>query len=489
MVGKRNMIHKTILTLGLLASSLFAANNNKPQSTEHWYTVEDVTKLEDFYYDKDFYYKEDYEILYHFSKNKPIYPFDGSRDNRTLKTARPTINITYGPDSRYQASVYILPGKGDLNLLNKPLVVADAFDPGSERGVDQIYASPQYQRLFSLDNKYSPRHEGYDIVFIDFAQGGGNIVINAGLELAVMEWLESQTSARYIVGGPSMSGIVSRLALLFGQNRLKNVKGYVSIDSPHQGANIPYNLQKILAKIFYKCGVRTKDVMKQWRKINTPAAWQMLYNHIETGYGTRVKCRVHRGLKRWNRVAHKENFYGFLSDLGNYPTGYPKVAIAYSDFSLPNGKTWHSGSVGSFVIIDEKVYTSGHDFMPGSSGNWLYSSYKKESPSFYKAWRIGGSKFSGTFIPIYSALDLDESFDIFNSSLDEEYIVKHSPFDKVVFMKDPTKKFNVKGSQAHRYEHIVFDEQLMQGISESLAYIERQNYNIVPTIITPLLLN
>jgi hypothetical protein len=104
-------------------------------------------------------------------------------------------------------------------------VVGDAFDPFNKRDAFQIYGSPksdgtyaqpEYQRLLSTTGN-SPRAKGYDIIFVDFSQGGGDILINASLLLKLTEWLHSATNANIMVGGPSMSGIVSRLALLYSK--------------------------------------------------------------------------------------------------------------------------------------------------------------------------------------------------------------------------------------------------------------------------------
>jgi hypothetical protein len=179
---------------------------------------------------------------------------NGSDDARPEYFARAFARVDYLPDGvhregNYFATVYCFPGKGDANDFNRPLVVSDAFDAFNERSGTDIYRGVRFQQL--VTGATSPREKGYDVFFLDFAQGGGDILVNASLTLSFLQWLQGQTSAKIIVGGPSMGGIITRTALLYGKpgnntlsntNLVPNVKGYLSIDSPHQGASIGASL-------------------------------------------------------------------------------------------------------------------------------------------------------------------------------------------------------------------------------------------------------
>jgi alpha/beta superfamily hydrolase len=64
------------------------------------------------------------------------------------------------------------------------------------------------------------QEEGYDIVYIDFDQGAGDLRENAYVVMAVIDWVNEQ-KANYnseepnVLLGISMGGVVGRLALLY----------------------------------------------------------------------------------------------------------------------------------------------------------------------------------------------------------------------------------------------------------------------------------
>ncbi len=446
----------------------------------------------------------------------PAFPFDSeSGDDRSSQSfSRVFLRVTYIPDPKYKANVILFPGLGDDDYFNNLIIVGDAFDPNSSRDADKLLTDPQYRQLIDTEYGNSPRNKGYDLMFVDFGQGGGNIVINAMIELALTEWVEKQTSSKYIVGGPSMSGIVGRLALLLGnKNKItKNAKGYISIDSPHQGASISTSLQKLIGRMSFSCYVPDNLGPKNnWYDLHTPASFQMMYSMARKPGGTKGTCSTADMLDKMvtSEVAH-DNFYNYLEELGDYRFDIPNVAIAYSDLRKPHGSSYYD-SYEVVSVFEWSAQAGGpigtanwHEFMPGSTGSWYYSSWKgKKGNGLFELANPDGEVFKGTFIPVYSALDVSvagknpyEAISLFDNdpwellmNNDPEEVARHSPFDKVMWMdKGPMK--NKDGVEADRFEHIVFDEQLMDKIYEGLLYIENKpKVNIVPTIITPLLLN
>lgn len=420
----------------------------------------------------------------------------------------------------YFGLVSLFPGFTDGNHFNKPIVVGDAYDPQNKRSTRQLCGNVEFRNLLNSaanGNFLSPRYSGYDIFFIDFVQGAGNLHINAGLELKFIEWLQLQTSSEIIVGGPSMSGIIARLALLYSkpennvqhQDYARKVKGYISIDSPHQGAEISANLQShvFFLKQDWLISNVSDEPQANWDMISTPGTHQMLYEHYYNGQ---------------NGIAEKshDDFYQFLKSIGNYRNNFPSIGIAYSNFHDPsNGFTkssyydpaslYYGGNIHVSMDIDRKILAGKHEFEPGSVTDATYfspfknsrtdkmfsSSYIGYGPMFMGthllAWSlandIGGAVFAPTFIPIKSALDISVSApDFLGQNPSDSYVQRFTPFTKTYFMHNSTNGYCNSSwtcSQMDQaspstpnnmlYQHIIFDGQLMTAVNSGLAEIEK----------------
>jgi len=106
---------------------------------------------------------------------------------------------------------------------------------------------------------------GYDLVFIDFNEGTGDIVRNAYLVENVIQWVNAHkinnpatgVRERNIVLGQSMGGLVARYALCdLEKRRIANgsfasheCRLLVTQDSPHRGANVPIGFQNLINKL------------------------------------------------------------------------------------------------------------------------------------------------------------------------------------------------------------------------------------------------
>jgi hypothetical protein len=414
----------------------------------------------------------------------------------------------------YRAKIYCFPGKGDNNLYNNPMVVPDAFDPGSSRGVNELYNAVQYKYLLNInDYGFSPRNSGYDVFFLDFVEGGGEIQKNAAITLKFIEWLQQRTTSEIIVGGPSMGGIVSRLALLYSmpQNNTMNtdlakkVTAYLSIDSPQQGASIAPSMQQATQAVASQGGVNTlvyfgnmissdeveNTAVEGWNQLSTPAAHQMIYQHYYCEIRDLNGKQTSPGI--FSTTLH-DRFYGLLTTLGSYKPGLKKIAIAYSNFYSPHPGLSRTGSVQSGTIsppgFSRTFYAGGtsgnpekYELYPGSTGNWYYQTSKGKSVKYVNTNSYGSEVFKGTFIPINSALDLNSTFDVFAPTSTAEGTVKtFSPFDKVFYMKDEYNRYKeLRGTGVSgtiddmRYEHIVFDSQVMNAINNGLRWIKYGN--------------
>ena len=184
-------------------------------------------------------------------------------------------------------------GHNNGNVLRKPLIVVEGFDTWqiSETGdydyrdfVQDLNGAP-----FDLNDALeSDNLSGfnYDLVFLNFDNGYDYIQRNAYLLERVIQWVNDNKvgDEPNIVMGISMGGLVSRYALAdMEKNGVDHeTRLFISLDSPHQGANVPLGFQYMAmdladAKI---AGVKLSDEepdLKLGKEIlNTPAAQQML---------------------------------------------------------------------------------------------------------------------------------------------------------------------------------------------------------------------
>lgn len=423
--------------------------------------------------------------------------------------------LEHSQDTTYRAYVYIYPGSGDNELLNKPLIIGDAFDPLDLRGVEEMRADKRYQNLTSLnpnDSIQSPRDLGYDVVFVNFKQGGGRLELNSGLLAKTIEVIQQRSPAPIVVAGVSMSGILARMALLYGERAnnvqgrflFPQVKGWVSIDSPQEGAVIG-PLQRALWSMIVDEGIargldflgEDNQLALQYFTINVPGAHQMLKTHYYVEHG--------------DKSDHFLNFQKSLKKMGNFPSQFG-VGIAYSNFYMPNPEMDKRGrqEVKKLVISDAdysySLEAGGPDgatfeseFEPGSTGNWYYELFEGVQGAYMRESKNnpGPESFKGTFIPIRSALALGDvpwrtygqTPELYENGLDNRQVGADSEFDRVYWMSGPNQYasefFGETLTEEHpdelRYEHMVFDAQLVNQIAEALIMVESQAAMMVST--------
>ena len=93
-------------------------------------------------------------------------------------------------------------------------------------------------------------YDQFDIVYLKYNNGVDDIWRNAQLFKEVIQWVNTnkQGNNQNIVMGVSMGGLVARIALrqmeIAGANHQK--WKYISVDSPHKGANVPIGIQAAL---------------------------------------------------------------------------------------------------------------------------------------------------------------------------------------------------------------------------------------------------
>ncbi|WP_153393747.1 T9SS type A sorting domain-containing protein [Chryseobacterium vaccae] len=143
--------------------------------------------------------------------------------------------------------------------ITRPLIVAEGFDLSSALTPEKVggdlslsnfkaslSASPQLQNILSNGQKY-------DIIYVDWRNGIGDIRQNAETLKKIIKYVNSQKAANgstapNVLLGQSMGGLVSKYALvkLEQENYNHEVGLFIAHDSPLDGANIPVGAQYML---------------------------------------------------------------------------------------------------------------------------------------------------------------------------------------------------------------------------------------------------
>ncbi|WP_435415742.1 hypothetical protein [Polaribacter aestuariivivens] len=238
------------------------------------------------------------------------------------------------------------------NILDKPIVIIDGYDPGDLRKIDPQSdgynkESSSIYELMSYDddnNESTPNKDlvnelntlGYDVVIVNhhvydsggFEIDGGSDYIerNAFTLISLLRHINATKvgTEQNVIIGPSMGGLISRYALAYmekqfaltGNNTKWNhdTRLWVSFDSPHQGANIPIGVQKGIQFFADDFGVESaKDFINE--QLSKPAPKQMLVNHFTNDTNLPVGAPYFR-----------DRFQSDLDNLG-MPQNLRKVAL------------------------------------------------------------------------------------------------------------------------------------------------------------------
>ena len=163
--------------------------------------------------------------------------------------------------------------------LMKPVVIIDGFDPGDRRKIQDSDPHPgltnqehrSIEEMMTYRNSSGEnvqiipilRNLGYDVVIVNqpthwangFKMDGGADYIerNALTHVKLYQFLnnklaQNNSDEELVIVGPSMGGQISRFALAYMEKHQipHNTRLWISIDSPHLGANIPMGVQSLL---------------------------------------------------------------------------------------------------------------------------------------------------------------------------------------------------------------------------------------------------
>lgn len=193
-----------------------------------------------------------------------------------------TITVaTSGTDGKLDKALIVVEGFDPFNQYNYSSLILDKYSLAVKVNVD--FPNQTFSQLLEANN--------YDLVFLDFDNSTDDIKRNAYLLENVIYWVNQQVAAsgstqKNVVLGISMGGLVARYALrdMEVRNVNHNTRLYCSLDSPHQGANVPLGVQaavRYLGQFSVTVGGITlfelsPDISKAKKILNSPAAKQML---------------------------------------------------------------------------------------------------------------------------------------------------------------------------------------------------------------------
>ena len=202
-----------------------------------------------------------------FAKTMGAYPYEGVCDN-------PTITQT---------------GFLDLARFRDNQCTNDNYRNGEAGWNEMVEYNAEYPSLERLPGLRArlQNQEGYDVIYLDFTDGADKIQNNALTLVELLKWLNDPSrregNVENIVMGASMGGQVVRFALSYMEkegNPCHNTKLYVSVDSPHRGANAPLGIQYMLWRLRGNL-IAGKKFGVNYKYLLRPASRQMLVYHVE----------------------------------------------------------------------------------------------------------------------------------------------------------------------------------------------------------------
>lgn len=256
-------------------------------------------------------------------------------------------------------NAYVL--NGSDGVFDKPFLFIEGIDFGSELselrngtfgwhefscggGEDYPFLSMMPEMLNAL------LEEGYDLVLLDFADGADHIEKNSELLIHLINLVNEykEGEEELIVSGASMGGQISRIALrkmeLAGTPHCTRL--WISLDSPHRGANVPFGLQSTLS-FLAQFNAEAEVFVEQFLK--RPAARELLLLQLPSSQSL------------------YEGYQAFIDELG-YPEDVRSVAIANGNLNgqgLPFADGAHlldySCSLGSVDFFKLLIISTGGD--------------------------------------------------------------------------------------------------------------------------------
>ncbi len=292
---------------------------------------------------------------------------------------------------------------GADNVLDKPIIILDGFDPTDSRTIADIYDYFSFDGASGLQNLADRirEEENHDIVVLNFPEylrlsdgsllpmdqitdtnndqiidqedypvnsvlvdgGADYIERNASVFMALLDKINTDKAGEepnVIIGG-SMGGLISRYALNYmeQQNIVHDVRLWVSFDAPHMGANVPIGFQHLFNYLSYGLDTWVGDFSLESLKpivdgmLGSPAAKQMLLDHMEAHFQAGSTYEFDPSITEVVSHPYKNIFYDRLAN--QTATGYPQLT---RNISVVNGSgygQYFKDKQGQDVLPGRKV--------------------------------------------------------------------------------------------------------------------------------------
>ena len=340
----------------------------------------------------------------------PVVPADGIGGGDTMQIRYATNNPT-----RTQAQQHV----------RKPLIYVEGYDANNKYNIYSLISSDpikpgEWVRLPFPPNNYDFMYylddiANYDLVFVNY-NTLRSFEDNAKMLQQVIEWVNKDkamggSTAKNVVLGVSAGGVLSRYTLarmtkFVGVNST-DTRLLLTMDSPHQGANVPLALQHFLYDLSEQTvlGQKIKNTNAGLKKFinlnNKPATIQLLKARVVDGEGNVAFNTFLNGpesdyqkMVRFDAVNNPNNItapYKFLAVSQGSQCGIP-VAESGVNFASQDGEfalfeLWLPSIIDpSFSLKSKWWLTTQLNALPnGGTANIEYFKFERR----IKLWGIG----------------------------------------------------------------------------------------------------
>jgi hypothetical protein len=359
-----------------------------------------------------------------------------------------TATIPYeGAYASGEAYLYLAETHGSLK---HPVIVVEGFDIDNTMNWDELYEHLNQEGLVE-----TLRSEGYDIVVLNLTDATDYMQRNA----FVLVELISQVNAvidpyrDLAIVGASMGGLVARYALAYMETHGLDHRTvlFLSLDTPHRGANIPLGIQYWMD--FFSG--QSDEAAFLLGQLDRPAARQMLVYHHTDPPGTSGESDSLRAVLAADfdavgeypalpRMVAVANGSGTRLDQGFAP-GDQIILYEYSGFLIEIiGNVWAVPDDTETIIFDGlldlpwpfpddemTVTVSGtrpYDSAPGGTRASMVQMDTTDVPY----GDIVALYNTHCFIPTISALDI-ETDDLFYDIAGDPAVLSRTPFDTIYY--------------------------------------------------------
>ena len=347
-----------------------------------------------------------------------------------------------GATNTGDAYVYLA---GGHRRIVHPLVVVEGFDLSNNQNWDELYVLLDREDLIER-----VRARGLDLVVLNFADATDYIQRNAFVLVTLLEQIQSvaDPSEPLIVVGASSGGVIAHYALAWMETHgvPHRVSMFLSMDSPHLGADVPLGIQYWFNFFsdFSSGAAFIRD------RLNSPAARQILIYHF-TGLPSglpapdplRRRLMTELGAMGWPRTPRKvavANGSGTGIGQGFAPGD---LLLRYNYHSLLrriDSSVWAVTAGGPGPVFDgrvsavvplkaQTVNTIDTHPLDNAPGGWRTTLLQMDTTAVPYG-DIVAIHPRHCFVPTVSALALSVP-DLFHPVLADPAILAHTPFDTV----------------------------------------------------------